>query len=83
MDLMMEEEFENLEIINYLRIKCIVRGFGVIMVEVREFFNQYNQMKKMFKSLNKRKFVKMVKKFILGGWEYDRGNCFDSCEIWK
>lgn len=39
MDLMMEEEFENLEIINYLRIKCIVRGFGVIMVEVREFFN--------------------------------------------
>ncbi|MCD6372132.1 MAG: signal recognition particle protein [Thermococcus sp.] len=66
MDSMTEEELEHPEIINYSRIKRIARGSGTSTAEVRELLNQYNQMKKMFKSMDKRKLSKMAKKFNLG-----------------
>ncbi|AIU69811.1 signal recognition particle [Thermococcus eurythermalis] len=68
MDSMTEEELENPDIINYSRIKRIARGSGTSTAEVRELLNQYNQMKKMFKSMNKRKLAKMARKFNLGGF---------------
>ncbi len=68
MDSMTEEELENPEIINYSRIKRIARGSGTSTAEVRELLNQYNQMKKMFKSMDKRKLAKMAKKFNFGGF---------------
>ena len=67
MDSMTEEELEKPEIINYSRIKRIARGSGTSTADVRELLNQYNQMKKMFKSMDKRKLAKMAKKFNLGG----------------
>ncbi len=66
MDSMTEEELEKPEIINYSRIKRIARGSGTSTAEVRELLHQYNQMKKMFKSMDKRKLSKMAKKFNLG-----------------
>jgi len=66
MDSMTEEELEHPEIINYSRIRRIARGSGTSTAEVRELLNQYNQMKKMFKSMDKRKLSKMAKKFNLG-----------------
>ena len=68
MDSMTEEELENPEIINYSRIKRIARGSGTSTAEVKELLTQYNQMKKMFKSMDKRKLAKMAKKFNLGGF---------------
>ena len=68
MDSMTEEELEHPEIINYSRIKRIARGSGTSTQEVRELLHQYNQMKKMFKSMDKRKLSKMAKKFNLGGF---------------
>ncbi len=67
MDSMTEEELEKPAIINYSRIKRIARGSGTSTADVRELLNQYNQMKKMFKSMDKRKLAKMAKKFNLGG----------------
>ncbi len=67
MDSMTEEELENPDIINYSRIKRIARGSGTSTREVRELLAQYNQMRKMFKSLDKRKLAKMAKKFNFGG----------------
>ncbi len=66
MDSMTEEELENPDIINYSRIKRIARGSGTSTREVRELLTQYNQMKKMFKSLDRRKLAKMAKKFNFG-----------------
>lgn len=63
MDSMTEEELENPDIINYSRIKRIARGSGTSTREVRELLAQYNQMRKMFKNLDKRKLAKMAKKF--------------------
>ncbi|CAD5243638.1 signal recognition particle protein Srp54 [Thermococcus camini] len=68
MDSMTEEELEHPEIINYSRIKRIARGSGTSTAEVRELLNQYNQMKKMFKSMDKRKLAKMAKRFNFGGF---------------
>ncbi|NJE42663.1 signal recognition particle protein Srp54 [Thermococcus sp. GR6] len=68
MDSMTEEELEHPEIINYSRIKRIARGSGTSIQEVRELLHQYNQMKKMFKSMDKRKLSKMARKFNLGGF---------------
>ncbi|WP_297419641.1 signal recognition particle protein Srp54 [Thermococcus sp.] len=67
MDSMTDEELENPEIINYSRIRRIARGSGTSTAEVKELLAQYNQMKKMFKSMDKRKLAKMAKKFNLGG----------------
>ncbi|MCD6523565.1 MAG: signal recognition particle protein [Thermococcus sp.] len=67
MDSMTEDELENPDIINYSRIKRIARGSGTSTREVRELLAQYNQMRKMFKSLDKRKLAKMAKKFNFGG----------------
>ncbi|ACS34452.1 signal recognition particle protein Srp54 [Thermococcus gammatolerans] len=67
MDSMTEEELENPDIINYSRIKRIARGSGTSTREVRELLAQYNQMRKMFKNLDKRKLAKMAKKFNFGG----------------
>ncbi|ASJ09951.1 signal recognition particle [Thermococcus sp. P6] len=67
MDSMTEEELENPEVINYSRIKRIARGSGTSTREVRELLQQYNQMKRTFKSLDKRKLSKMMKKFNFGG----------------
>ncbi len=67
MDSMTEEELENPDIISYSRIKRIARGSGTTTREVRELLNQYHQMKKMFKSMDKRKLAKMARKFNLGG----------------
>ncbi len=69
MDSMTEEELENPDIISYSRIKRIARGSGTTTREVRELLNQYHQMKKMFKSMDKRKLAKMARKFNLGGLE--------------
>ncbi|NJE84932.1 signal recognition particle protein [Thermococcus sp. CX2] len=68
MDSMTEEELEHPEIINYSRIKRIARGSGTSTQDVRELLNQYNQMKKMFKSMDKRKLSKIARKFNLGGF---------------
>ncbi len=68
MDSMTEEELENPDIISYSRIKRIARGSGTTTREVRELLNQYHQMKKMFKSMDKRKLAKMARKFNLGGF---------------
>ncbi|HDG63783.1 MAG TPA: signal recognition particle protein Srp19, partial [Thermococcus sp.] len=67
MDSMTEEELENPEIINYSRIKRIARGSGTRPKDVRELLNQYKQMKKFFKGMDKRKLAKMAKKFNFGG----------------
>ena len=67
MDSMTDEELENPEIINYSRVKRIARGSGTSTAEVKELLAQYNQMKKMFKNMDKRKLAKMAKKFNLGG----------------
>ncbi|ANF22874.1 signal recognition particle protein Srp54 [Thermococcus piezophilus] len=68
MDSMTEEELEHPEIINYSRIKRIARGSGTSTQDVRELLNQYKQMKKMFKSMDKRKLSKIARKFNLGGF---------------
>ncbi len=68
MDSMTEEELEKPDIISYSRIKRIARGSGTTTREVRELLNQYHQMKKMFKSMDKRKLAKMARKFNLGGF---------------
>ncbi|NJE27001.1 signal recognition particle protein [Thermococcus sp. MV5] len=68
MDSMTEEELENPEIINYSRIKRIARGSGTTPKDVRELLNQYNQMKKFFKGMDKRKLAKMARKFNVGGF---------------
>ncbi len=67
MDSMTDEELENPDIINYSRVKRIARGSGTSTAEVKELLAQYNQMKKMFKNMDKRKLAKMAKKFNLGG----------------
>ena len=67
MDSMTEEELENPEIINYSRIKRIARGSGTSPKDVRELLNQYKQMKKFFKGMDKRKLAKMARKFNFGG----------------
>lgn len=71
MDSMTEEELERPEIINYSRIKRIARGSGTSVNDVRDLLNQYRQMKKFFKSMNKRKLSRLAKKFggmNLGGF---------------
>jgi len=68
MDSMTDEELEHPEIINYSRIRRIARGSGTSMADVRELLRQYNQMRKMFKSMDKRKLSKMARKFNLGGF---------------
>lgn len=68
MDSMTEEELERPEVINYSRMKRIARGAGVSVNDVRELVNQYNQMKKFFKSMNKRKLSRLAKKF--GGMNF-------------
>ncbi|WP_048148169.1 signal recognition particle protein Srp54 [Palaeococcus ferrophilus] len=68
MDSMTEEELERPEIINYSRIKRIARGSGTSVSDVRDLLNQYNQMKKFFKSMNKRKLSRLAKKF--GGMNF-------------
>jgi len=68
MDSMTEEELENPDIINYSRVRRIARGSGTSVKEVRELLSQYQQMRKMFKSLDKRKLAKMAKNFNFGGF---------------
>lgn len=68
MDSMTKEELENPSIINYSRIKRIARGSGTSVRDVRELLEQYNQMKKFFRSMNKRKLAKMARK--LGGMNF-------------
>jgi signal recognition particle subunit SRP54 len=68
MDSMTKEELENPSIINYSRIKRIARGSGTSVRDVRELLEQYNQMKKFFKSMNRRKLAKMARK--LGGMNF-------------
>jgi len=63
MDSMTKEELENPGIINYSRVKRIARGSGTSVKDVKELLNQYTQMKKMFKNLDKRKLAKMAKRF--------------------
>ncbi|WP_461863735.1 signal recognition particle protein Srp54 [Thermococcus sp.] len=67
MDSMTEEELEHPDIINYSRIKRIARGSGTSTRDVKELLNQYNQMKKFFKSMDKRKLSKLARGFNLGG----------------
>ncbi len=67
MDSMTEEELTHPEIINYSRIKRIARGSGTTTRDVKELLNQYNQMKKFFKSMDKRKLSKLARGFNLGG----------------
>ncbi|AIF69235.1 signal recognition particle [Palaeococcus pacificus DY20341] len=68
MDSMTEEELEKPDIINYSRIKRIARGSGTSVRDVRELLQQYNQMKKFFKGMNKRKLSRLAKK--LGGMNF-------------
>ncbi|MBO8173623.1 MAG: signal recognition particle protein [Thermococcus sp.] len=68
MDSMTEEELEHPEIINYSRIKRIARGSGTTIKDVKELLEQYNQMKKFFKSMNKRSLNRMMKRFGMGGF---------------
>ncbi|ALM74283.1 signal recognition particle protein Srp54 [Thermococcus barophilus] len=68
MDSMTEEELEHPEIINYSRIKRIARGSGTTVKDVKELLEQYNQMKKFFKSMNKRSLNRMMKRFGMGGF---------------
>jgi len=63
MDSMTEEELEHPERINYSRVKRIARGSGTSVRDVKELLNQYNQMKKFFKGMNKRKLSRLAKKF--------------------
>ena len=67
MDSMTEEELEHPDIINYSRIRRIARGSGTSTRDVKELLNQYNQMKKFFKSMDKRKLSKLARGFNLGG----------------
>lgn len=68
MDSMTEEELEHPEIINYSRIKRIARGSGTTIKDVKELLEQYNQMKKFFKSMNKRSLNRMMKRFGMRGF---------------
>ncbi len=68
MDSMTEEELEHPEIINYSRIKRIARGSGTTVKDVKELLEQYNQMKKFFKSMNKRNLNRMMKRLGMGGF---------------
>ncbi|WP_457753438.1 signal recognition particle protein Srp54 [Thermococcus sp.] len=68
MDSMTEEELEHPEIINYSRIKRIARGSGTTVKDVKELLEQYNQMKKFFKSMNKRSLNRMMKRLGMGGF---------------
>ncbi|CAB49401.1 signal recognition particle protein Srp54 [Pyrococcus abyssi] len=63
MDSMTEEELMNPDIINYSRIKRIARGSGTSVKDVKELLNQYNQMKKFFKSMNKRQLLRLARRF--------------------
>ncbi|HII60661.1 signal recognition particle protein Srp54 [Pyrococcus horikoshii] len=63
MDSMTEEELMNPEIINYSRIKRIARGSGTSIKDVKELLTQYNQMKKFFKSMNKRQLSRLARRF--------------------
>ncbi|AEC51206.1 signal recognition particle protein Srp54 [Pyrococcus sp. NA2] len=63
MDSMTEEELMNPEIINYSRIKRIARGSGTSVKDVKELLNQYRQMKKFFKSMNKRQLSRLARRF--------------------
>ncbi|AFK23157.1 signal recognition particle protein Srp54 [Pyrococcus sp. ST04] len=63
MDSMTEEELMNPDIINYSRIKRIARGSGTSIRDVRELLNQYKQMKKFFKSMNKRQLARLARRF--------------------
>lgn len=68
MDSMTEEELEHPEIINYSRIKRIARGSGTTIKDVKELLEQYNQMKKFFRSMNKRSLNRMMKRFGMRGF---------------
>nr|BAB64926.1 signal recognition particle protein 54 [Pyrococcus furiosus] len=63
MDSMTEEELLNPEIINYSRIKRIARGSGTSTKDVKELLDQYRQMKKLFKSMNKRQLSRLARRF--------------------
>ncbi|MFA4803621.1 signal recognition particle protein Srp54 [Pyrococcus kukulkanii] len=63
MDSMTEEELMNPDIINYSRIKRIARGSGTSISDVKELLNQYRQMKKFFKSMNKRQLARLARRF--------------------
>ncbi|HIP74561.1 MAG TPA: signal recognition particle protein, partial [Thermococcus paralvinellae] len=68
MNSMTEEELEHPEIINYSRIKRIARGSGTTVKDVKELLEQYNQMKKFFRSMNKRSLNRMMKRFGMRGF---------------
>ncbi|RLF88227.1 signal recognition particle protein Srp19, partial [Thermococci archaeon] len=63
MDSMTEEELMDPDIINYSRIKRIARGSGTSISDVKELLNQYRQMKKFFKSMNKRQLARLARRF--------------------
>ncbi|AMM54484.1 signal recognition particle protein Srp54 [Pyrococcus kukulkanii] len=63
MDSMTEEELMNPDIINYSRVKRIARGSGTSISDVKELLNQYRQMKKFFKSMNKRQLARLARRF--------------------
>ncbi|AEH23921.1 signal recognition particle protein Srp54 [Pyrococcus yayanosii] len=63
MDSMTEEELENPGIINYSRMKRIARGSGTSVKDVKELLEQYKQMKRFFKTMNKRQLARLARRF--------------------
>jgi len=59
---MTQEERENPKILNSSRIRRIARGSGTAEKEVKDLLKQYNMMKKMMKSLRRKRFPFFGKK---------------------
>ena len=57
------EEKESPKIFNSSRIRRVARGSGTNEKEVKELLKTYNAMKKMMKTLKRKKFPFLKKKF--------------------
>jgi len=60
MDSMNEKELKDPKIVHFSRIKRIAKGSGTKPEEVKALLNQYDMMKKMMKTMNKRKLGGML-----------------------
>lgn len=64
---MTPKERENPKILNSSRIRRVARGSGTSEKEVKELLQQYSMMKRMMKTLRRKKLPMFGKKFLLGG----------------
>ncbi|MBN1786508.1 MAG: signal recognition particle protein [Candidatus Methanofastidiosa archaeon] len=60
MDSMTERELKDPKIVHFSRVKRIAKGSGTRQEDVKALLNQYDMMKKMMKTMNKRKIGGMM-----------------------